>query len=448
MNNHFDLNYLRKYIRAELSAKEMYEVERASHEDEMLADLIAGLEQEQQLNETFHKTDIDSAIYERTHPKKKNFQINVKWLGIAASLLVLLGSILTIYLQQQTEPVAADAVIASAPREEITADSAWNDVEVDSIDQDQVEIAAIAQQKKNTNSQKGNLSSTTTEKTVEKKRIEELLAANLSAKKNPVNQDFLKQSDPSLLDEDLQGRVAGIANKKSNYTANLMIRGGVPQNSKEGEKNTNSSIIVVNFGTQPKSNVVGAIAGSKVSSNQNNVSFATGRVLDRSSGRPIINASIKDLQKNMLVVTDSTGQYVLPISSPNAEIEILSLGYEAQRVIASTNKIVQLSPESNSIDEVVVVGYSGKSEKFKSEPIVGWDTYKKYLTENASESLLGRGTVTLVFDINPFGRPMDIVIKRGETDALNQKAIRLVQDGPDWRKGNDGKKVEVKISFK
>lgn len=452
MNNLFDLNYLRKYVRAELSSQEMYEIERASHEDEMLADLIAGLEEEKFLNETFHKIDIDSAIYERTHPKNKIFSINYKWLGLAASIVLIIGSILYIYLPRQLEPSAAEAIIASAPQEEAISDSSLNDANADSAYADEIASSDIVQQKDIPSPQKGKVTSEPVEKTTEKKRIEELLAANLSPNKVPVNPDLWRKEEKIWLDEDLQGRVAGISVNKNTGTANLRIRGtntyGAAPISKEVDNNANSSTIIVNFGKQNKSNVVGAIAPPKPSSTQGNVKFATGRVLDRSSGRPIINASIKDLQTNQVAVTDSTGQYILPINTANAEIEILSIGYEAQRIIASNNKIVQLSPSINEVDEVVVVGYSGKSAKFKSEPLVGWETYKKYLEENSNESLLGKGNVTLVFDINNFGRPIDIVIKKGESDALNQRAIRIIQNGPDWKKGNDGKKVEVKISFK
>ena len=88
MNNHFDIAYLRKYVNGELSPSEMYAIERASHQDELLMDLILGLEAEKELGSELDQKDLDSAIYERTHPQKViNFN-KYRWLSIAATLLL------------------------------------------------------------------------------------------------------------------------------------------------------------------------------------------------------------------------------------------------------------------------------------------------------------------------------------------------------------------------
>jgi hypothetical protein len=176
--------------------------------------------------------------------------------------------------------------------------------------------------------------------------------------------------------------------------------------------------------------------------------LATGRVLDQQSGRPIANASVRDIKTNDVVMTDANGEYVMPLTSENQKLEILSLGYEKANIIASNNKIVQLEPSFAQLDEVVVVGYGGKSPKVKSEPLVGWVAYKKYINDNSYQTLLGKGSVTLIFDISTFGRPIDITVKKTSNPELNQKAIQIIQNGPDWKKGNDGKKIEVKISFR
>lgn len=46
MNKNFDIAYLRKYVNGELSDSEMYAIEKASHEDELLMDVLMGLEEE------------------------------------------------------------------------------------------------------------------------------------------------------------------------------------------------------------------------------------------------------------------------------------------------------------------------------------------------------------------------------------------------------------------
>lgn len=37
-----DISYLRRYIDGELSAKEMYDLERMAHQNEMLVDILLG----------------------------------------------------------------------------------------------------------------------------------------------------------------------------------------------------------------------------------------------------------------------------------------------------------------------------------------------------------------------------------------------------------------------
>ncbi len=212
-----------------------------------------------------------------------------------------------------------------------------------------------------------------------------------------------------------------------------------------------SNVIVMNGKAPAKSKLAGQVAGvaaDRISSLQDVKKLATGRVLDQQSGRPIVSASVRDVKTNDVVMTDSSGQYIMPLTSDNQKLEILSLGYEKELITASNNKIVQLKPSFGDLDEVVVVGYGNKTQKVKSEPLVGWVAYKKYINDNSYQTLLGKGSVTLVFDISTFGRPIDISIKKSSNPDLSQKAIQIIQNGPDWKKGNDGKKIEVKINFR
>lgn len=432
MNKNFDIAYLRKYVNGELSSSEMYAIEKASHEDEFLMDLITGLEEEKNLNQPLEISDLHSAIFERTHPVKVTPMRFYKYLSIAASILLVLGIGTIWYLNQdQNEKVETMDMVAMDSKEAPT-DTTLNSIHLDSLDGKSEEESLIAlatpnNQIEESSAAENRASNSKKPSHSQEDRVKEIIAGNQDV--------FVKEvprADTSIFQNKYDNRIAS--------------------NQFETSKKVDNSNVVLMNGKNPlNSKLAGRVAGvaaDRVSSLQDVKKLATGRVLDQQSGRPIISASVRDIKTNDLVMTDSSGQYVLPLTSDNQKLEILSLGYEKELITASNNKIVQLKPNFNNLEEVVVVGYGNKTEKVKSEPLVGWVAYKKYINDNSYQTLLGKGTVTLVFDISTFGRPIDISVKKTSNPELNQKAIQIIQNGPDWRKGNDGKKIEVKISFR
>lgn len=81
-------------------------------------------------------------------------------------------------------------------------------------------------------------------------------------------------------------------------------------------------------------------------------------------------------------------------------------------------------------------------------PVNGWDTYKKYLTENSRkfkpEKAL-HGKVLVGFVIQPDGTPGDFRILKGINETYNAEAIRLIRKGPAWNRPPSGKAQETKI---
>lgn len=112
-NSKFNIDYLRKYVHGELAASEMYTIECAAHEDEMLMDIIQGLEYELKHKLSTPKEQLKNAVQERakkptTHIKKL---VPFKSISIAASLIFALsiGLIFYYYRQQgnQSETIIA-----------------------------------------------------------------------------------------------------------------------------------------------------------------------------------------------------------------------------------------------------------------------------------------------------------------------------------------------------
>ncbi|MFD1165785.1 carboxypeptidase-like regulatory domain-containing protein [Sphingobacterium daejeonense] len=433
MNKNFDIAYLRKYVNGELSSSEMYAIEKASHEDEFLMDVLMGLEEEKKLKKPLDVSDLHTPIFERSHePKIRSFR-SYKFLGIAASLLLVLGIGTIWFLNKDPKQLHETLEAASVEPAEAPTDTTLNSINLDSLDGHSDEETLIA------------MASPETAPTEELKdsRSSKQTASAASKQGNEVDR-IVAQNKDIFLKEVPRADTSGFSDKDelriaSNYAP------------EQQDLSDNSPVIQIRSKKAPQAKLAGAVSGiqvDRVSSLQDVKKLATGRVLDQQSGRPIANASVRDIKTNDVVMTDANGEYVMPLTSDNQKLEILSLGYEKANIIASNNKIVQLEPSFAQLDEVVVVGYGGKSPKVKSEPLVGWVAYKKYINDNSYQTLLGKGSVTLIFDISTFGRPIDITVKKSSNPELNQKAIQIIQNGPDWKKGNDGKKIEVKISFR
>lgn len=430
MNKNFDIAYLRKYVNGELSDSEMYAIEKASHEDELLMDVLMGLEEEKKLNSPLEVADLHTAIFERTHPAKVRPISFYRNLSIAASVLLALGigSIWYLNRDQNKVPETMETV-AMDNKAEAPTDTTLNSIHLDSLDaiSDEDNLIALATPNEPTQEE--------TAKPGERKQS--------SKESRPTVEEVLADNQDVFLREVPRADTSAFHDKYDN-----MIASNEVGSFKRADK---SNVIVMNGKAPAKAKITGQVAGvaaDRISSLQDVKKLATGRVLDQQSGRPIVSASVRDVKTNDVVMTDSSGQYIMPLTSDNQKLEILSLGYEKELITASNNKIVQLKPSFGALDEVVVVGYGNKTQKVKSEPLVGWVAYKKYINDNSYQTLLGKGSVTLVFDISTFGRPIDISIKKSSNPDLSQKAIQIIQNGPDWKKGNDGKKIEVKINFR
>ena len=94
----------------------------------------------------------------------------------------------------------------------------------------------------------------------------------------------------------------------------------------------------------------------------------TGTVVDESN-QPVIGAGV--LVKNTVngVLTDLDGNYSIRLDNPNVVLVFSYLGYSTQEIAVGgrTQINVQLQPDSDQLEEVVVVGYGVQ----KKESVVG-----------------------------------------------------------------------------
>ena len=130
----------------------------------------------------------------------------------------------------------------------------------------------------------------------------------------------------------------------------------------------------------------------------------------------------------------------------------------ANDTIKNLNVMLKPLPDSTQ-PEVVVVGYSTKKKTGPRpitiidtlEPAEGWTSYNDYIVSNlkSPEDLHMKpisGEVELSFDINKDGEPVNIAVVKSLCDKCDDEAIRLLKEGPKWKKKKKGKgKIAIRF---
>ena len=156
-----------------------------------------------------------------------------------------------------------------------------------------------------------------------------------------------------------------------------------------------------------------------------------GRVLDASTGEPVIGAGVV-ASNGGGTVTDYDGNYVLS-ASPAATLTISSIGYKTvtEQVGDRTRIDVKLQPDNLLLDEVVVLGYTTQKKAELSSAVVSMSGEK--LTDVTSPDVgnMLQGKVAGVVAMNSSGQPgQEAAIRIRGTGSISAGAGPLyVVDG-------------------
>ncbi len=187
-----------------------------------------------------------------------------------------------------------------------------------------------------------------------------------------------------------------------------------------------------------------------------------GRVVDK-EGNSILGATVAGRDQNISTVTDSSGYFTLRSKDSALNATVSYIGYLPVHIqlreMANSQKVT-LIQGSQPLSEVVVTGYGSKKAKsankkversIKPEPEGGWEQFDNYINTKLKEkealyNSFPTGEAILSFEIDKNGEPFNIKVEQSLCDKCDEEAIRLLKEGPKWKKNN--KKGEVKIRFK
>ncbi len=199
----------------------------------------------------------------------------------------------------------------------------------------------------------------------------------------------------------------------------------------------------------------GKVAGLQVESAEMPTNRLHGKVVDE-KGEPLIGASVKIKGTNVGAVTDTNGYFQLPQNvSDSAKLIAGYIGYENREVKAAGKSVaIQLHPDTQTLNEVVVVGYGTKKMTSVSGSVAkntnnqfGEKEFRAYCQAHAVRNICGepKAKAKVQFFVSAEGRPTEIKVLKSACNRAADEVERLLNSSPVWSKKN--RKVTLTIEW-
>ncbi|MEI2738156.1 MAG: carboxypeptidase-like regulatory domain-containing protein [Chitinophagaceae bacterium] len=191
-----------------------------------------------------------------------------------------------------------------------------------------------------------------------------------------------------------------------------------------------------------------------------------GRVIDAdNNGVPFANVTnVQD--NNAGTYTDARGYFNLTYPDSVMSVQVRSVGFENTNVqlrnTASNNQVV-MQEDRKSLSEVVLTNQKPNAAARNNrdvnlkleepEPADGWENYDAYLVNNLEvpEDLKNRqngsGEVQVSFEVDKNGEPINIKVEKSLCTKCDKEAIRLIKEGPKWKRKAKKGRTTVSIYF-
>ena len=400
---------IERYLRGEMSSAERHALEKKALYDPFLAD---GLEGAESISPDHYVSDVMELEKRIQGAKKKNSWF---WpMRIAASFLLITTIALLVYNslpKEQSEKLAEQ-------KEEPTATETLSTGESTAIKGNDQELLTLNQSKEEgpAKTKKSALAATTDE--TKPKQIPTAEPTTMLGQGNlPTDQIFAESEEANLTDE-----------------AKERIAKAEPSLEKKREMALDQDI---SRSKAPSPVTAQAFTNRKVQ----------GRVTSADDGGALSGVNVIVKGSSAGTVTDVQGNYSLPLSKDNDELQFFSIGLRSIEIAVENKSTldVKMDEDAQQLSEVVVTGYDLANSKGGAastvtklaEPIGGRKALKKYLNSNVHypQQALERkieGRVTIQFLVHPDGSLTDFSVLQGIGFGCDEEVIRLIKAGPAW----------------
>ncbi|MCG2617302.1 carboxypeptidase-like regulatory domain-containing protein [Terrimonas sp. NA20] len=484
-NNHitFTAEDIRKYHEGKLTPGQMHALERASLEDPFLSDALEGYAVEEvkvpaDLNELKDRLrdllENKSKVISMAAPAKP-----FNWLRVAAMIVAIGGAGLLVYnlgikTSNKENTIAQDLKVAETDTPQAATVPA-PDTAVSGQSTPAVPLAtqteAPAGSKQNALAAKQ-----LAEKSAQVKREAEAsakaetatIAGNDEAKAKlrantvaPSESKSIAIPDDSNRADSLMKRLPGMEIAKENKAKDIRLHGytnpdkNLPANNGYTSQNRNTASYEANNNQQnPKLR--------RQLSMQPATNIFRGKITDEQNN-PLPFANITNLIDDIGTYADAQGNFVLTSPDSVMNVQVRSLGFESnQTQLQNGLAINKVSLKDDNSIPPIVLSNKKVNARFRQgnmileepEPADGWTKYDSYLANNLKlpDSYKTKpqesGEVELSFEVNSIGEPINIKVEKSLCEVCDKEAIRLLKDGPKWkRKAKKGKRTTITIPF-
>jgi TonB-linked SusC/RagA family outer membrane protein len=160
----------------------------------------------------------------------------------------------------------------------------------------------------------------------------------------------------------------------------------------------------------------------------------SGKVTDE-TGQPLVGVTVKVKGTSLATQTDVAGRYTLSPANANQVLVFSIVGYETQEVSLNgrTTLTIQMKAVSNSLNDVVVVGYGTQKKADVTGSVVraNLDDFRKSPTTNVANLLQGTVPGLNVGQVNRAGATPSIGI-RGANTLNGNTNVLIILDGVQY----------------
>jgi hypothetical protein len=446
---------LQRYLKGEMSAREMHNLEMAALEDPFLADALEGFEkqdapgQAQTGDQTLsgHLDDLRTRLDNRVSapekvapaPASKLLSFRAPWLKIAAAAILLIGLGVTAWyglLNKSNEPalVSQSKVPAATTAPLAAMDSAKiAPAPVDTQKTAQASAASLARAEKKTAAPPS------------------LAARRAAAPALPTAPPPALSTAPSPADsitfiaskrtrDALASESVSIKKDSVAYDAEAFIQGYSKQKSfPDLSKSRLARIHPLVF------------SGKVLDVHNNPLPGATLFLAGPTGNNPI--GTVTDLNGNFSLKVYPKDS-VLKVTVGMVGYQQTSLAFNTLNTESSSGNLIHLAQQPNALDEVVVSGYGAKRKETRAmassagdakidslwinaKPVMGKQAYLDYLAagkKNIGADTSIKGAVIISFDVTKKGELTSFKVEQSLTPAHDAGVIHLISEGPPWKK--------------
>jgi len=431
---------IRRYLKGELSPSERHQLEKAALDDPFLADAIEGYSA---ANVPINK-DIEE-LRERLLGRKESAKViplpgagssnRFPWLRVAVMLVLLASAGWMVYILAFNEPKENIAKTTTPPTRDTKP--------TETIQQSTSDTSFLNNTQSAETTDKG--TATITRDATRREPVEATIEPSAPAVASSPVQSGAEHVEPQVRKDSI-----------SQGTQDDLVVVATPV-QRERELMQRKAALETD---KQKAAAKKRASDEELSGYMSSMNVFYGRVTD-AQNNALPFANITNVKDNVGTYTDAKGNFPLPSPASILDVQIRSLGYENARIALKddvTTNHVSLREDKSITAEILDTVKRNLSRarsntmRFEEpEPADGWDYYDTYIVNNINipddfkmkPNSRTMGMVELSFEVNDAGEPVNIVVERSLCERCDKEAIRLITEGPKWKKSKGRTMVMV-----